>query len=110
MNIGCDIVKIDRFKCIKNGFIEKILSKEEIEIYNMKESNNRIQYLAGRFALKEAIIKTFCGKKTVLMNEISILNDENGALICKYKNYNIMGSIAHEKEYAIAYALLLEEI
>lgn len=110
MNIGCDIVKISRFKNKKRNFLEKVLSIEEIEIYEKYSNDCKLQFLAGRFALKEAIIKTFCGKKIVLMNEIKILNDANNALICKYKKYKIKGSISHEKEYAIAYAILMEDV
>lgn len=107
MNIGCDIVKVSRFANVNNSFIEKILSDEEIKIYIQRK--DKVSFLAGRFALKEAIIKTFSGKEEVLMNEISIINDVNGRPICKYKNYEILGTIAHEKEYAIAYAIRKED-
>ncbi|HOO74216.1 MAG TPA: 4'-phosphopantetheinyl transferase superfamily protein, partial [Tepiditoga sp.] len=57
LGIGCDIVKIDR---INEEISKKILSSEELKIYLKIDSEKRKkEYLAGRFAAKEAIIKAF---------------------------------------------------
>ncbi len=106
MHIGTDLVKIDRIKINSNAFLNKVLTKEEKELYECEK--NKQKFLAGRYALKEAIIKTFEGKQIILMNEINIKKNENGSPICEYKNYSIIGSISHDGEYAIAVAIRME--
>ena len=106
MHIGIDLVKIDRINIYNESFLEKVLSKEEFKIF--ESENKKEEFLAGRYALKEAIIKTFEGKKVVLMNEINIRKDENGVPSCEYENYNIIGSISHDGEYAVAVAIRME--
>lgn len=106
MHVGIDIVKIDRLDISNNSFLSKVLSNDEIEIFN--NENKKREFLAGRYALKEAIIKTFEGNKVVIMNEINIRRNENGVPICEYENYNIVCSISHDGEYAIAIAIRME--
>lgn len=105
MHVGTDLIKIDRI-VLNDSFIDKVLTKEEKEY--MKSVKKKQEYVASRFALKEAIIKTFEGKKIVLMNEINIKNNGEGVPVCEYKNHNIIGSISHDGEYAIAFAIRLE--
>ena len=106
MHIGIDLVKIDRINIYNESFLEKVLSKEEFKIFEIE--NKKEEFLAGRYALKEAVIKTFEGKKVVLMNEINIKKDENGVPSCEYENYNIICSISHDGEYAVAVAIRME--
>ncbi len=56
---GIDIVEIERMKQIldKLGSIYEIRCFTEIERIASKTNVNRIQYFAGRFAAKEAVIK-----------------------------------------------------
>jgi len=107
VGIGTDIVKISR---LSEHLVSKILSSSEIVQYESFSSPTRKQeYLAGRFAAKEAIIKAvstfdgFCN-----MSDISINNDESGKPIVvypKYENRKIHISISHEKDYAVAYCI-----
>ena len=103
IGIGTDIVEIKR---IKDSIVEHVLTKEEKEIYHSKNGKKIIQYLAGRFAAKEAIIKAISQYENPHMLEIKIYNDTNGKPIVKYKNYKIMLSISHEDNYAIAFAII----
>lgn len=73
--IGIDIVKIDRFNDVNERFEEKYLSQSEQDELSLRE--DKTQYLAGRFAGKEAYIKAV-GKKLIDYREIEILNDETG--------------------------------
>ena len=59
--IGIDIVEFEEIKeRLTDRFIQRILSKREQERYfNMKNTNSRIAYLAGRFAAKEAYTKVY---------------------------------------------------
>lgn len=81
--IGTDIVQTSRIAKIynkyHNKFIERILTAEEISILNQR--NNKINYIAKRFAAKEALSKALkrgIGEK-ISFKDISVLNDKNGA-------------------------------
>ena len=106
MNIGIDIVENKRLENSNIKFIEKILTKKEIEIMNKKVGRQKLEFLSGRFAAKEAIKKTL--KERVDFNEIEILYDEDSKPIAKYKNYNFSVSISHEENYTVAIAILLK--
>ena len=100
--IGVDIVKINRFEDVSEHFINRILTKEELEVYHKRE--DKVRYLASRFAAKEAYFKA---TQDIHYLSISVLNDENGApYILNKKNIHL--SISDEDEYVIAY-LILEE-
>lgn len=93
--LGCDIVKVSRFKNNLSKLANKILS--ESEMFEFNKSANKIQYLAGRWAAKEAIFKA-TGYRSM-----TILNSNTGSPYV-VDNPNIKISISHEKEYAIAVA------
>lgn len=111
--LGCDIVEIKRIKSsletFKDRFVNKILSSKEIEIFTKR--GKKPEFLAGRFSAKEAISKAFrtgIGGK-LSFQDISILPDKNGALdvyIKGVKREDILVSISHSHEYAIAVSML----
>lgn len=100
--IGCDIVENKR---IKLKIAKKILTSNELIFFNDINSEKRkIEFLASRFAAKEAIIKATNNK--VDMKEIEVSNLNSGKPIS-----NILGvhlSISHEDNYSIAYAIYEE--
>lgn len=104
--IGIDIVELDRIDCVSDGFVKRVLSPEESNFYYSFNENRKREYLGGRFAAKEAIIKCLSDIEVPIMSEIIILNDSNGKPVVKYKNYKIKVSISHEKHYACAIAML----
>lgn len=58
IGIGVDIIEIARIKEaveLNESFIEKLFSKNEIEY--LQTRNLRAEYIAGRFAAKEAVSK-----------------------------------------------------
>ncbi len=94
----------DRFK-------EKTFSPKEIDYCNGR-ADPSIHY-AGRFAAKESIKKCFYSSgltNQLGFSDIEILPKHNGApgvsKILKYKYNNVMVSISHESDYAVAMALL----
>ncbi|MGM0606866.1 MAG: holo-ACP synthase [Candidatus Muiribacteriota bacterium] len=100
--IGIDIVENIRIKKLYSQygfkFISRILSEEEVDIFNKKEKGT--VFLSARFAAKEAFIKA-SGMKNIAMNKIIILNTPQGAPFFKdYNNYAL--SISHEKKYSVA--------
>ncbi len=119
VGVGVDIIEISRIKdaAEKNtSFIEKIYTENEIEY--LKSRNFRPEYLAGRFAAKEAISKALgTGIFQYSMREIEIDRNANGKPVVilrgkakqiaqKFGDYKIHISISHSRENAVAYAVL----
>ena len=106
--IGIDIVRISR---LKPKLRDKVLCSEEKAMYDSFQSEVRKQeFLAGRFAVKEALVKAFTGiDKVCPFPDMCILNDESGKpYLAKpvLKGYRVMISLSHEKEYAAAFCIL----
>ncbi len=105
--IGTDIVDIERVrKAMSESFLSKVLSEEEIEKASSMKEERKVQFVAGRFAAKEAIIKALSDEEVPVMNELNIVNDDKGKPQIEYKDYQILISISHEKTYAVAFAIL----
>ncbi|EJO5346849.1 holo-ACP synthase [Clostridium botulinum] len=118
--IGVDIVEIERIqKAISRNenFINKLFTIREIEI--LEKKNFKPESVAGKFAAKEAVSKALgTGIRNFSFKDIEIINNELGKpevflkskaediINQDYKSYNIHLSISHEKQQAIAYALL----
>jgi len=110
MKIGIDIVSIKRIESIikrfGDKFLKKVFSAKEIrEIDSLKNIERKIEKIAGKFAAKEAIIKVL--EKPVSLSNIEILTRTNGEPFVNNLTHSIKISISHEKEYAIAVALLI---
>jgi len=108
--IGVDIVEISRIKAIskREKFVGKILSEQEKSIYvNLKSEKRQLEYLAGRFAMKEAIYKAaphICKGKQ--FTEFSILNDETGApYLEETMDATFMMTLSHSENYVVAFAV-----
>ncbi len=98
--IGNDIVKIERFEKNKDKLAKRILTAQEYELYMKK--NRSIEFLAGRFAAKEAIIKA--SNQSLSMQKINVLY-KDGKPEVSTENEVFLLSIAHEREYATAVAI-----
>ena len=107
LSIGVDIVENKRVEnSINDSFLNIVLSKEELEIYRKYSGKRAIEFVSGRWACKEAIIKCLSDYEIPLMSELVILNKENGKPYIEYKNYEILISLSHENNYSIGYAIL----
>jgi len=114
--IGVDIVKVER---INEKNIQKILSEKEKEIYDtFKGQKRKKEYAAGRFAVKESLIK--CFKRFIPYSQITVLNKKSGepyldeeSVKYLFEKFGGKGtihiSIAHEREYAVATAVVIDE-
>jgi holo-[acyl-carrier protein] synthase len=109
LGIGTDIIEIERVrKALSEAFMSKVLSAQEMERTAKMSEERKAQFVAGRFAAKEAIIKCLSGYERPVMSDLNIVNDEEGKPEITYKDYRILISISHEKAYATAVALLQE--
>ena len=121
ISCGIDLVKIERVeKIIKkwgDNFIFKIFTPLERE-YCEKKKGNKYQSYAGRFAAKEALLKSLSlGLRGVNWKDIEIENNELGQPIIetsgklkKIASEKGVGkyfiSISHTKDYAVAQVIL----
>ena len=103
--IGIDVSNITRFK--KKSFNEnktfynKIFSKNEISF--CLKSKNHSEKFAGKFAIKEALIKSINEKLQFLDIETSHFNSKPTVkLVNSTKKYNFLVSLSHESDYAVA--------
>ena len=119
--IGHDIVETSRIQKLLdnhgNAFLNKILSPTEIVIYQTEKKN--INYLAKRFAAKEAFAKA-CGtglRAPILLPGISVINDSLGKpeftfneeinnWLMEKKILSCHLSISDEKNLASAFVIL----
>ncbi len=76
--LGCDIVKVSRFKNNLSKLANKILSESEIVEFN--KATNKIQYIAGRWAAKEAIFKATGNKRMTVLSFSDVLDNKNTAV------------------------------
>ena len=111
MNIGTDIIEIDRVKkAIENGgqaFLDKVYTKTEQE-YCESRNTAKYQHYAGRFAAKEAIYKAISDEvSSISWTDIEIISLKSGKpkVLLFNKESNVDISISHCKEYATAVAL-----
>ncbi len=106
--VGIDIVELEEIKAHWNDkFVSRILSGEERKIYDTMGSNKRkLEFLAGRFAVKEAYTKAYGTFETPLnFNEVSVLNDASGKPYLKspYRSTDsVMISLSHSKHFVVA--------
>ena len=109
-NVGIDIVNIQRFRkkeYIKNKkFYEKIFSDSEIN-YRLSFKNNP-EHFAGKFALKEAVTKSI--KEKISFKEILTehSNSKPRIILKKKLNYRFYVSVSHERDFAIAMVIALD--
>ena len=107
-SVGIDIVEFSEIKKkLSDKFINRILSVKELEKYNTITNDKRkIEYLAGRFAVKEAYTKVYKSFETPLnFKDVSVLNDEFGAPYIQslYKpSDKLEVSISHSTHYVVA--------
>jgi len=119
-SVGLDIVEVSRIKkdVEKHGqrFVQRILGEKELTVFEQRK--DKYQFLAGRFAAKEAVIKGLGQyfKDRPPYNVLQIVNDSSGRpelvlpdfISDKIGNVACKLSISHEKNYAVAVAVFIE--
>lgn len=123
IGVGVDIIEISRIEEAVNdntNFMEKVFTDHEIEY--LKSRKMRPEYIAGRFASKEAVSKALgTGFREFSLRDIEIDRNSLGKplVILKGKakqiaqrhgKYKIHLSISHDKTKAIAYVIIEEDI
>lgn len=107
--IGCDIVNLNRLNINDEKLVSRILTQNELAVFlNKKKDKHKREYLAGRFAGKEAFFKAYgIEHQMISFHDVEILNNEFGKPTINFPNTFI--SISHEQDYAIAYVVVEDE-
>lgn len=109
-SVGIDIVDNQRIgKLLSESFVKKFLSDEELDdLEKIRTEDRRIEFVAGRIAAKEAVLKCLKTPNICDLREIVIKNDALGASFVQYKGREIQISISHEKLFSVAVAMCLQ--
>ncbi|MCG7346334.1 holo-ACP synthase [Sporosarcina sp. ACRSL] len=111
--IGLDIVELDRIARLderSDKFRLRILSHKELQMYEALPGHRRIEFLAGRFAAKEAFAKargTGIGEGC-RFEQIEILKEPSGKPVLCFDGKEVTGfvSITHTRTVAAAQVIL----
>lgn len=110
--IGIDAVDLERIAALidkKPTFINRVLTPKEQDLFQQLPHHRQVEFLAGRFACKEAFSKAYgTGIGKISLQEIEILTNELGAPVVTEAPFdgNIFVSITHTDTTAIAQILL----
>ena len=109
VSVGIDIVENQRIKrLMTDSFVDKFLSEEErADFEKISTEDRKVEFLAGRIAAKEAVLKCLKNGNICSMNQITIKDDSVGAPYVVYDGLEIQISISHEKLFSVAVALQL---
>lgn len=107
MRLGIDIVDIEDFKnrIKREGFIKWIFTHKEIQL--CRERIEPEKSFAGKFAVKESMIKAVHSKtcEGLKLIDYEILNDTNGKPYVKgYENALV--SVSYTDKYVIAVVII----
>lgn len=112
---GVDITEVRRLRqAIEkwgNSFLNRVFTKKELA--NAKKHGSFYQHLAGRFAAKEAVFKAL-GDIELSWQDVEIQNNREGKPLCRImnnrgKNTEVLVSISHVKNYAVANAIITKK-
>ena len=109
--IGLDITDIKKLKGLnQEKLVNRVLTEKEKNLMQGMSESRQLEFLAGRFAGKEAFSKalgTGIGKDCSFQ-DIDILRDSTGAPVLYFKGKKVDGfiSITHTKDYAAAQVIL----
>lgn len=121
---GIDIVEIPRMReAVRKwgkGFISKVFTAREVKYSTSKRFSE--QHFAARFAAKEAVVKAFGepNKFPVKWTDIEVVNDREGKPVIEFRGDalklkkkkkidDVVVSMSHSKNYAIASVILLRK-
>lgn len=108
--IGIDITELDRVAKIENRLARRILTPAEQGLFQRYKGSRKTEFLAGRFAAKEAYAKAAgvgIGRH-LSFQEIEIINTPAGKpeLTAEKDKRTIHVSISHSRDYACAQVII----
>lgn len=112
IGIGLDIVDLNRIGKIiqdKPKFIKKVLTQNELILFDELSEHRKKEFLAGRFACKEAFSKALgTGIGSLSFQDIEILSGDRGEpIITKAPTSHLVHvSISHIDKIAVAQIII----
>lgn len=111
--LGLDIVELDRIGEIMERnprFIHRVLTVNEQNRLSQLSETRKVEYVAGRFAVKEAFSKalgTGIGERLSFL-DIEVLNDELGKPVLNQNviKHPVHVTITHSKQFAAAQVII----
>lgn len=111
--VGIDVVEVERVKKIVeqgDAFARKVLTAQEFRQYQKLQGRRKVEYLGGRFSLKESFSKamgTGLGKYLGL-KDVQTLWDKLGHPVMTSSKYHghIFPSITHDNHEIVTMVVL----
>jgi holo-[acyl-carrier protein] synthase len=116
--LGTDVVEMARVEAAirRHGrrFLERVLAAEERDLASEYESGRLVEFVAGRFAAKEAIAKALgCGLGALGMASVAVLPTPRGLAVSWHGSHRAANhardrwwvSISHTRTTAFAVAI-----
>lgn len=116
IGIGIDLIDLNHMAAVlekQPRIYQRILTASELTLYEKRSKKRKLEFLAGRYAVKEAFSKamgTGIGK-TVSFQNVSVLNDDKGCPYIAESPFKgkVFVSISHSQQSAIAQVVLEQE-
>ena len=125
LNVGVDVIEVDRVKQVyqrqKERFLKRVFTEEEKDYCFSK--SNPYPHLAARFAAKEAVSKAFSTgigklfgwKSSAIyhgprMQPFVRLDEQGQALMAAIGGTEVRITLSHTKTTAVAVAVLVKEV
>src|SRR4051812_42416549 len=111
--IGIDIIELSRIEDIlrrQQKFVGRVLTPNEQLKFEDLSAKRKVEFLAGRFAAKEAYSKangTGIGEELSFL-DIEIDNDSAGKPFIAKPEAKAHLSISHSRDYAVAHVIIEE--
>lgn len=107
--VGIDIVDNLRIKLTPN-FLTKFLTQNELKIFATFEIEERKrEFAAGRWAVKEAILKVLDDEQKIPMNQIDVGYNNKKLVLLNQEFKNIAISVSHERLWTVGIASYIGE-
>lgn len=89
MTIGVDLIEIERIRSLADNqrFLRRIYTIDELKFIEGRPLDRRVEWLAGRFAAKEATYKAFCAltdRPALSWRDVSVLPARTGMPIIHF--------------------------
>ncbi|MFC0560481.1 holo-ACP synthase [Halalkalibacter alkalisediminis] len=111
--IGIDIVELERISKVMERqprFVDRILTTSEKNFFVELSESRQIEFLAGRFAAKEAFVKAIGTgiSASYSWQDIEVQKEPTGRpiLVVTGLSNKVHLSISHSKTYAVAQVLI----
>lgn len=115
VGVGMDIIDIDRITQAyerNNQFVNRILTGVELDMFNQLENRRQMEFLAGRFAAKEAYSKAVgTGIGKLRFTDMEVGKGERGEPVWQQPippQCRVHLSITHTKSVAAAQVIIEE--